>query len=90
MTRDTLIDFFGDLAHARGEFLVHDDGYRSRRFTYAQVGRSARAFAQHLTRIGVTKGDKVVFWCENRPEWIVAFWGCLLSGSVVVPVDYRA
>ena len=90
MARDTLIDFFDDLARARGEFLVHDDGYRSRRFTYAQVGRSARAFAQHLTRIGVTKGDKVVFWCENRPEWIVAFWGCLLSGSVVVPVDYRA
>ena len=36
------------------------------------------------------KGDKVVFWCENRPEWIVAFWGCLLDGVVVVPVDYRS
>ena len=28
--RDTLIDFFDDLAAARGEFLVHDDGFRSR------------------------------------------------------------
>src|SRR4029079_3265002 len=36
------------------------------------------------------KGDKVVFWSENRPEWIVAFWGCLLRGIVVVPIDYRA
>ena len=90
VARDTLIDFFGDLARARGEFLVHDDGFRSRRFTYAQVGRAARAFALRLTKNGITKGDKVVFWCENRPEWIVAFWGCLLTGSVVVPVDYRA
>ena len=36
------------------------------------------------------KGDKIVFWSENRPEWIVAFWACLLRGIVVVPVDYRA
>ena len=36
------------------------------------------------------KGDKVVFWSENRPEWIVAFWGCLLGGVIVVPIDYRA
>src|SRR5262249_8574875 len=26
----------------------------------------------------------------NRPEWIVAFWGCLVAGVVVVPIDYRA
>jgi long-chain acyl-CoA synthetase len=88
--RDTLIDVFADLARARGEFLVHDDGFRSRRYTYAQVGRAARGFATRLHSVGLAKGDKVVFWCENRPEWIVAFWGCLLAGIVVVPVDYRA
>src|SRR5262249_58332612 len=35
-------------------------------------------------------GDKVVLWSENRPEWVVAFWGCVLIGVVVVPIDYRA
>ena len=88
--RDTLIDFFDDLARARGEFLVHDDGFRTRRYTYAQVARAARAFSARLALLGLRKGDKVVFWCENRPEWIVAFWGCLLGGVIVVPVDYRA
>jgi long-chain acyl-CoA synthetase len=29
-------------------------------------------------------------WGENRPEWIVALWGCLLRGVVLVPIDYRA
>jgi long-chain acyl-CoA synthetase len=88
--RDTLVDFFADLARARGEFLVHDDGFRTRRYTYEQVGRAAREFAGRLDDVGLARGDKVVFWCENRPEWIVAFWGCLLAGIVVVPVDYRA
>jgi long-chain acyl-CoA synthetase len=88
--RDTLNDFFEDLAKAKGEFLVHDDGFRSRSFTYADVARASRGFAVRLHEAGLRKGDKVVFFSENRPEWIVAFWGCLLGGVVVVPIDYRS
>ena len=82
--------FSNDLARARGDFLVYDDGFRSRSHTYEQVARAARGFAARLHELGLRKGDKVVFWSENRPEWIVAFWGCLLGGIVVVPIDYRA
>jgi long-chain acyl-CoA synthetase len=88
--RDTLIDFFRDLERARGSFLVYDDGFRCRCHTYAEVTAGARGFAARLHDLGLHKGDKVVFWSENRPEWVVAFWGCLLGGIVVVPVDYRA
>jgi len=90
VVRGTLIDFFADLAEARGDFLVYDDGFRSRRYTYADVARAARAFASRLHALGLRKGDKVVFWSENRPEWVIAFWGCLLRGVIVVPIDYRA
>jgi long-chain acyl-CoA synthetase len=90
VVRDTLIDFFRDLSIARGEFLVHDDGFRSRGYTYDAVARAARGFAARLHAFGVRKGDTVVFWSENRPEWIVAFWGCILDGVIVVPIDYRA
>ncbi len=90
MVRDTLIDFFGDLSLARGEFLVYDNGFRSRGYSYAEVARAARGFAGRLHELGFRKGDKIVFWSENRPEWIVAFWGCLLCGIIVVPIDYRA
>ena len=89
MARDTLIDFFDDLSHARGEFLVYDDGFRSRGYSYAEVARAARGLAARLHALGLRKGDKIVFWSENRPEWIVAFWACLLRGIVVVPIDYR-
>ena len=90
MPRDTLIDFFRDLSLARGEFLVHDDGFRSRAYSYREVASAARGFACRLHAIGLRKGDKVVLWSENRPEWIVAFWGCLLGGIVVVPIDFRS
>ena len=90
MPRDTLIDFFGDLSQARGEFLVYDDGFRSRGYSYGEVARAVHGLADRLHALGARKGDKIVFWSENRPEWIVAFWACLLRGIIVVPIDYRA
>jgi long-chain acyl-CoA synthetase len=88
--RDTLVDLFRDLETHRGEFLVYDDGYRVRRHSYADVTRAARAFAARLGASGIGKDDKVVLWGENRPEWIVAYWGCVIAGAVVVPIDYRS
>ena len=88
--RNTLIDFFRDLAQIRGEFLVYDDGYRRRAHGYEEVGRAARGFAGTLAAAGFSKGDKVVFWGENRPEWVACYWGCLLVGVIAVPIDYRS
>lgn len=90
MRRDTLLDFFESFSDSRKPFLLHDDGYATRAFSYRETAASARAFAARLQSLGCTAGDRVLFWSENRPEWIAAFWGCLLAGVVVVPVDYRA
>jgi long-chain acyl-CoA synthetase len=90
VARDTLLDFFQDLSSTRGDFLVYDDGFRSRRYTYGAIARMARTFAGRIHDAGLRKGDTVVFWSENRPEWLAAFWGCLLRGVVVVPIDYRS
>ena len=86
----TLVEVFQSLESRRGEFLVYDDGYRVRRHSYADVTRASRGFAARLAAAGVTKGDKVVLWGENRPEWLVAYWGTVLTGAIAVPIDYRS
>ncbi len=88
--RATLLDFFHDVTVRTDPFLVHDDGYRSWTYTYAEVGAASRRLAARLHAAGITRGDAVLLWGENRPEWIVAFWACLLRGIVVVPIDYRS
>ena len=90
MRRETLVDFFQDLIASGGEFLVYDDGYRRRGHSYEETGRAARGFAARLAGAGLSKGDKVVFWGENRPEWIACYWGCVIAGVIVVPIDYRS
>ena len=69
---------------------MYDDGYRVRRHSYADVTRAARGFAARLAAHGVAKGDKVVLWGENRPEWIACYWGLQLLGAIAVPIDYRS
>src|SRR5262249_15667270 len=64
--------------------------FRSWSYSYEEIGRRARHFAAMIHGLGLRQGDAVVFWSENRPEWIAAFWGCLMSGVVVVPIDYRS
>src|SRR4029079_5802276 len=90
MPRRTLLDFYADLSSTPGEFVVYDDGYRSWSYSYAEVTEAARAFAGRLSSEGIVKGDAVTIWSENRAEWIIALWGCLLEGVVLVPIDYRA
>ena len=90
MARRTLIDFFEDAASIPAEFLTYDDGYRTWSYRYAEVGAAARAFAARLDSEGIGRGHTVAIWAENRPEWIIAFWGCLLNATILVPIDYRA
>jgi long-chain acyl-CoA synthetase len=88
-SRETLADLFHEFSKHSAEFIQYDNGYRSWKYSYAQLGRAAHHFAIRLSEQNITKANKVVFWSENRPEWIAAFWGCILAGVVVVPVDYR-
>lgn len=90
MRRDTLLDFFEDFSRHNDTFIVHDDGYRVRQTTYREVAALARRLARRFLEAGIAPGDKLVIWCENRTEWVVAFWATVLVRAVIVPVDFRA
>lgn len=42
--------------------------------------------AKQLQTWGIRKGDRVALISENRFEWAVADWACLLIGAVDVPI----
>src|ERR1041384_3937292 len=89
--RETLLSFLDDCI-ARGEqtAVVHWRGLRIARWSYARLASCAFQFARELETRGIGAGDRVIFWSENSPEWIVAFYGCLLRGAVVVPLDLKS
>jgi len=85
----SLIDFVAQYAARGNEVAVrYRRGYRMETWTYAQIARLAKCVARELEFRGVGKGDAVLLWGENSPEWIIAFFGCLLRGAVTVPIDH--
>jgi long-chain acyl-CoA synthetase len=83
----TLIDTFLAFSARRERFLTFDDGFRSVTLSYAEVAAGAYAFARRLEAEGFTKGEKILLCGESRPGWVIAFWGALLRGVVVVPLE---
>jgi len=57
------------------------------RWSYARVAAAAHRTARELERRGIGKGERVILQGENCAEWVAAFWGCVLRGCVVVPLD---
>jgi HIP---CoA ligase len=46
---------------------------------------AAGAFADH----GIEKGDRVAIWAPNSAKWMIAAFGLLTAGGVLVPVNTR-
>lgn len=88
ITRRTLLSYLDDYFR-RGDAIVFAQrrGLRHVRWSYEQLVLTARRIARELDSHGIEKGERVILCGENSPEWVSAFWGCLLRGAVVVPLD---
>ena len=71
------------LTHASRDFLV----YEGQRFTFDEHYRAASTLARRLLAVGVAKGDRVAIASRNLPQWVIAFWGAVVTGAVVVPIN---
>jgi len=56
--------------------------------TYAELLRSAEALAGYLQqRCGVQRGDRVLLYAQNCPQFVIGYYGILRADAVVVPVN---
>lgn len=54
--------------------------------SYSEVFETAVRVAGGLRALGLERGDRVAILAENRPEWAIADYACLLAGFPDVPV----
>jgi long-chain acyl-CoA synthetase len=57
------------------------------RMTYAELDALSDRFAAGLRRDGVGPGDRVALQLPNLPQFLVAYFGILKNGSIVVPLN---
>jgi long-chain acyl-CoA synthetase len=58
------------------------------RWTYSKFCGESKRIARGLTAAGLKKGDRVILWSENRPEWMAVWMGTVIAGICIVPVDF--
>jgi len=85
----TLIDLF-DLFEKRGnkDTFVYRTGIRRFTFSYLDLYNYSLKMVQYLQKEGIKKGDKVALWAPNSPFWAVSYFGIVLSGAIIIPIDF--
>ncbi|MBK7125890.1 MAG: AMP-binding protein [Dehalococcoidia bacterium] len=65
-------------------------GVRTVKYNFTKLEERAHAYARFMGEQNVKKGDRVVIWAPNQPDWVAAMFGSFLAGAVVVPLDVRS
>src|SRR2546421_8315120 len=91
MPRKNLLSLFADFARFGDDVaVIQRRGYRRQKLTYTELYSSALFWSHALAGRGVVPGDRVLLWGPNSAEWVACFWGILLRGAIVVPMDSAA
>jgi acyl-CoA synthetase (AMP-forming)/AMP-acid ligase II len=61
----------------------------SLRVSFTELADRIRCAAGAFAAAGVDKGDRAAIWAPNSAEWIIAAFGLVTAGGVLVPVNTR-
>ena len=70
--------------------LLFKPAFRYQRWSYSRLWEESGRVAAMLQQRGLGKGDQAVLWGPNCPQWVLAFFGCIRAGVVLVPLDVRS
>jgi len=58
--------------------------YNDNTITYQELNRMADSFAASLLKLGIKKGDRVMLSLPNVPATVIAYYGVLKMGGIIV------
>ncbi len=61
--------------------------YLGEEYSYAELRELIERFGTGLSELGVKKGDRVILYTTNCPQWLIAFFGIQIIGAHAVPVS---
>src|SRR6266481_4563052 len=89
MPRKNLQSLFAEFVRFGGDAaVIQKRGYRREKLTYRELHARVLFWSHALAGQGVVPGDRVLLCGPNSAEWVACFWGILLRGAVVVPMDF--
>ncbi|MDY0322911.1 MAG: long-chain fatty acid--CoA ligase [Candidatus Carbobacillus sp.] len=82
------IPLYQPLLESANNYPHHEAIYfMGRRLTYREVLEGSFRFAHVLRQLGVQKGDRVAIMLPNTPQYVIAYYGTLMLGAIVVQTN---
>ena len=82
-------DRFGDAEAVVDGGAVNPAGDGPLRLSFNELADRVRLAAGAVAGLGIAKGDRIALWAPNSAEWIIAAFGIMTAGGVLVPVNTR-
>lgn len=61
--------------------------YHGHTISYAELGQMVETLAGWLQARGVAKGDRVLLYMQNAPQFVIGYYAILRADAVVIPVN---
>ncbi|GFG66806.1 fatty acid--CoA ligase [Mycobacterium kubicae] len=87
MIWQTIPEMVSSAADRFGDAEAMVDG--SLRLSFTELVHRIRCAAGAFAQLGIGVGDRVAIWGPNCAEWVIAAFGLLTAGGVLVPVNTR-
>ena len=89
---DTLVELLETSSKAFGAnpALSIKPSFRYLVWSYADLWNDSGRVASFLQDKGIEKGDRILLWGPNMPQWVIGFFGALRAGAIPVPLDVRS
>jgi rifamycin polyketide synthase module 1/2/3 len=92
MIKTDVIKPLGELLEERavqfGSKVAYWDSYQNA--SYSELNRQSKNIAKKLRKKGLNSSDKVAIYLPNSVNWVLACFGSVRAGLVVVPISHDA
>ena len=89
----TLVDLLShtvEQQQMRTALLEPRDGNIVSSLNFLELWERIHLFAGYLQQQQVKAGDRILLWHASRVDWLISYFGLLLAGVVVVPLDVNS
>jgi len=78
-----VVDFWAENGRGQEVAIYYED----QKINYQELKEQTDSFAYALHKLGISKGDRYIIRCPNRPEFQIGFLGGQKIGAVPIPTN---
>ena len=61
--------------------------YYGSEISYRRLAEEVNRFAGYLTRLGIGRGERILLYMQNSPQFVIAYYAILRANAAVVPLN---